>query len=78
MTIHKQQIIFEKDLIEVGSSHLYASFGTFCVQIGLSFESLWDLKLLSDLEIDLIFLKKTEILPFSNIFQRLTVTPKFD
>ena len=28
---------FEKNHIEVGSSHLYASFGTFCVQIGQLF-----------------------------------------
>ena len=34
-----QQNIFEKTLIEVGSSHLYASFGTFCVQIGQLFEA---------------------------------------
>ena len=32
---------FEKTLIEVGSSHLYASFGTFCVQIGQFFEAQW-------------------------------------
>ena len=31
------KIIFEKTLIEVGSPHLYASFGTFCVQIGQLF-----------------------------------------
>ena len=30
---------FWKTLIEVGSSHLYASFGTFCVQIGQLFEA---------------------------------------
>ena len=29
-----QQNIFEKSLIEVCSTHLYASFDTFCVQIG--------------------------------------------
>ena len=32
-TVHVPQNIFEKTLIEVGSSHLYASFGTFWVQI---------------------------------------------
>ena len=31
--------IFEKTFIEVGSSHLYASFVTFCVQIGQLFEA---------------------------------------
>ena len=38
-TVHIQQNIFEKTLIEVGSSHLYPSFGTFCVQIGQLFEA---------------------------------------
>ena len=33
-TVHVQQNIFKKTLIEVGSPHLYASFGTFCPQIG--------------------------------------------
>ena len=32
-----QQKLFEKTLIELGSSHLYASFGTFYVQIGQLF-----------------------------------------
>ena len=36
---HVQQNVFEKTLIKAGSSHLYASVGTFCVQIGKSFES---------------------------------------
>ena len=31
-------LYFWKTLIEVGSSHIYASFGTFCVQIGQLFE----------------------------------------
>ena len=38
-TIHVKQYIFEKTVIEVGSSQLYASFGTFCVQVGQSFEA---------------------------------------
>ena len=33
-TLHLQQNIFEEALAEVGSSHLYAYFGTFCVEIG--------------------------------------------
>ena len=41
LTIHEQQDIFEKSLIEVGSSHLYASFGTFCTQICQLFETQW-------------------------------------
>ena len=39
--IHVQQNIFEKNLLEVGSSHIYASFGTFCVQIDQLFEAQW-------------------------------------
>ena len=41
--IHVQQNIFEETLIEVGSSrtHLYASFGTFCLEIGQLFEAQW-------------------------------------
>ena len=40
-TIHAPQNIFSKTLIEVGTSHIYASFGTFCVQIGQLFEAQW-------------------------------------
>ena len=39
--VHVQQNIFGKILLEVGSWHLYASFGTFCVQIGQFFEAQW-------------------------------------
>ena len=28
------KIFLKKAILEVGSSHLYASFGTFCIQIG--------------------------------------------
>ena len=40
-TVHVQQNIFEKTLIDVGSSHFYASFGSFYVQIGQLFEAQW-------------------------------------
>ena len=36
-TVHVQQNIFEKTLKEVGSLYLWASFGTFCAQIGQVF-----------------------------------------
>ena len=36
-----QQNVFEKTLIEVCILHLYASFGSFCVQIGQLFETQW-------------------------------------
>ena len=37
--MHLQQNLFEKIHIEVGSSHLYAPFGTFCVQFGQILEA---------------------------------------
>ena len=40
-TAHVQQNIFGKTLIEVCSLNLYASFGTFCVQMGQLFASQW-------------------------------------
>ena len=43
-------IFLKKTLLEVYSSHLYASFGTFCEQIGQLFEAQWDLEVC--LEID--------------------------
>ena len=39
-TVYEHQNILEKTLIEVGSSHLHASFGTLCVEIGELFQSL--------------------------------------
>ena len=69
-TVHEQQNISGKSLIEVGNTHLYASFGTFCVQIGQLFESQWDFKL--RFLNQPYFASKTAILPFSNNFQKLT------
>ena len=62
-TVLLQQNIFEKNHIELGSSHLYASFGIFCVQIGQLVEAQWDFKLSF----------KNAILPFFYNFQRLTL-----
>ena len=39
--IYSQQNIFENTLLKIYSPHLYASFDTFCVQIGQSFEAQW-------------------------------------
>ena len=44
--------------LKVGSSHLYASFGTFSVEISQLFEAQWDFKLSEEFEIDAIFLRK--------------------
>ena len=41
LTVHAPQSILEKTHIDVGSSHICASFGTFCVQIGQLFEAQW-------------------------------------
>ena len=38
-TVHVQQNTFEKVFIEVGSSYLYVSFATICVQIGQFLEA---------------------------------------
>ena len=43
-TIHVQQNIFEKNLIEVSIPYIYASFGTFCVQIGQLLAAQWVFK----------------------------------
>ena len=40
-TAHLQQDAFGKTLIEVGSLHVYASFGTFYVQVGQLFAPQW-------------------------------------
>ena len=54
---------FEKTLNELGSSHLYASFSTFCVQIGQLFEAQWELK------IDVILLRKRRFYRFQTFFK---------
>ena len=40
-SVYIHQNIFEKTIIEVCNSHLYASFGNFCDQIGQLFEAQW-------------------------------------
>ena len=63
----------KKPLIEIGSSHLYASFGTFCVQNSQLFEAQWDFKLSEKIE-------NSDFTVFKhfNIFQRLTIPSKID
>ena len=60
---------FEKTLIEVDSSHLYASFGTFWVQIGQLVEAQWDFKLSEEFEINVIFLRKRRFCRFHTFFK---------
>ena len=68
-TVDVQQFFFEKNLTEVGSSHLCASFGTFCVQIGQLFEAQWAFKLSEEFEIDVIFLWKQRFYRFQTFFK---------
>ena len=70
---HVQQIFFGKTLIEVGSSHLYASFGTFCIQIDQVFAPQWVFKHSEEFRNQRHFPSKTANCRFSNILQRLTV-----
>ena len=58
-TVHVQQNIFQKMFIEVGSSHLYASFGTFCESLNIRKNS----------EIDDIFLRRQLIVDFQTYFK---------
>ena len=69
-TIHVQQNIFEKTLIEVGSSLLYASFGIFWVQIDQLVKAQWDFKLSEEFEIDVIFLRKQRFYRFHTFFKK--------
>ena len=67
---------FWKTLIEVYGSYLYASFGTFCVQIGQFFETRLIFKYSEEFRIRRHFPSKTANCRFSNILQRLTVPQK--
>ena len=69
---------FEKTLIEVGSSYLYPSFGTFCVQIGTLFEAQRVCKHSEEFRNRRHFAKMTVVCRFSNILQRLAVPRKID
>ena len=60
------KICFEKNVIEGCSPHLYASFGTFCVQIGQSFRNRQ------------YFPSMRAICRFLDILQRLAVPPNID
>ena len=77
-TAHLKQDIFGKTLIEVCSLHLYASFGTFCVQIGQSFAPQWVFKHSEEFRNRRHFPSKTANCRFSNIIQRLIVPQIID
>ena len=63
------KIFLKKTLIEFGSSHLYAYFGTFCIQISQSFDVQWYFKLLEEFEIYVIFLRKHWFYHFQTFFK---------
>ena len=77
-TVHIQNHIFEKTLIKVCSSHLHASFGTFCVQIGQFFEARWIFKHSEEFRFRRHFASMTAICRFSNKLQRVTVSQIID
>ena len=66
-TTHVQPNIFGKTLIEVCSLHLYASFGTFCVQIGQLFAPQWVFKHSEEFRNRRHFPSKAANCRFSNI-----------
>ena len=77
-TVHVQENVFEKTHIEVYSPHLYSSFGSFCVQIGQSFEARRVFKLSEEFRNRRHFASMTAICRFSNILQRLAVSRIID
>ena len=66
-TVHVQLNIFGKTLIKVCSLHLYASFGTFCVQIGQLLVPQWVFKHSEEFRNRRHFPSKTANCRFSNI-----------
>ena len=60
---------FFQILTEFGSSHLHASFATFCGQIGSSFESQWVFEHSQYFEIGDIFLRKRRFVDVQAFFK---------
>ena len=73
MFMYKKNI-FEKKLLEACSPHLYASFGTFCVQIVQLFAAQWVFQQSEEFEIDDILLWWQWLVDFQTVLQRLTVS----
>ena len=63
-TAHVKQNIFEKTLTEESSPYLYASFGTFCAQIGQLADAQWVFEYSQEVEIGDIFLWRQLIADF--------------
>ena len=64
-TAYVKQNIFENALIEACSPNIYASFGTFCVEIGQLCETQWVFEVC--FKIDKSLLSKENILDFGNL-----------
>ena len=64
-----KQNIFEQTLIKDVSLSLYASFGTFCIQIGQLFESKWAFE--KCLNIDKSLFSKENVADLNNFLQML-------
>ena len=67
--VHVQQNVFWISLIEVSSPHFYASFGTFCVQIGQLLGAQWVFKHSKEFRNRLHFPSKTVNCRFSTYFK---------
>ena len=76
--VHVQPKLFEKTLIEIGSPHLYPSFGTFCAQIGQLFEAQWVFEIC--LKINKSLSSKENVVDFAilPIVYRFTLPRKID
>ena len=74
-TVRKQQSIFEKTHIEVYSSHLHASFGTFSVESGQLFEAQWIFEHSQEFEIGNIFLGKRRFVHVKTFFKGKILRP---
>ena len=77
LTVRAQQL-FKNFCLKKYSSHLYASFGTFCVQIGQLFVAQWVFKHSEECPNRKHFPSMTAICLLSNIFQRLTLPRVID
>ena len=63
------EYFIDKILLEVYSSHLHASFGTFCVQIAQLFEVQRALKHSQEFKIGYIFLRKRRFVDVHTLFK---------
>ena len=77
-TVHVQKTFLKKTLIEVCSPHLYASFETFCIQIGQLVATQWDFKHSKEFWNRGHFPSIAVICRFPNILHKLAVPRTID